>query len=122
MKELNDIEQEVGMMTDVKTQQETFVAEDAARDHERSAGLCTTCDHRSDCVFASAEIQPVVFCEEFTDSMAEHARDREQKKARVDGTSPVDPMLRGLCVNCDNREGCVHEKPAGGISYCEDYA
>ena len=31
------------------------------------------------------------------------------------------PSLKGLCVNCENRDTCTLPKAEGGVWHCEEY-
>lgn len=43
----------------------------------------------------------------------------EQRRSRK-GADDVG-QLKGLCVNCANREVCRHPKPEGGVWHCEEF-
>jgi hypothetical protein len=109
-------------MTNASVLERASVVSPVRRERTEPSGLCTTCDHRDDCVYAGIDIQPVVFCEEFrADATAEMAS-LDNAGIPSDPALQVEVRLQGLCVNCDNRKDCVHEKPDGPINYCEEYA
>jgi hypothetical protein len=91
-------------------------------------GLCCTCIFATECANAACAEVPVVHCEEFDDRIASPLgtmgtgvmtglRPRKDSRKKMD----VDPELKGLCINCDNRKICKHPKPVGGVWYCEEY-
>ena len=108
-------------MTNVGVLERDSVDASHVTDTEKYTGLCTTCRHRTDCVFARAEIQPVVSCEEFEEEEKSRVRDVRSLRVQAGGTPDIDPSLKGLCMNCANRHDCKHEKPEGGVWHCEDY-
>ena len=86
----------------------------------KNLGLCATCNHLQDCQHRLNDGEVIWFCEEFDDFVPLHPR--------LTGTKPPQPgsgngygELMGLCVNCDNRQDCIHALKAGGVWFCEEY-
>ena len=51
----------------------------------------------------------------------------EEEQSGIDGRNselppPITSSLKGLCINCENRETCILPKPAGGVWQCEEYS
>jgi len=42
-------------------------------------------------------------------------------RAERDRRKEVEKELRGLCVNCANRETCLFPKSEGGVWHCEEF-
>ena len=86
-----------------------------------SQGLCSTCIYNSGCGFKFSQPGPVFYCEEFC---CLDAGQDVRLEARIE-TGPSTPAGRmdfmGLCINCDNRTGCVLSHAEGGVWYCEEY-
>ncbi len=66
--------------------------------------------------------EPILDCEEYdgleastTTTEQETVRDREQPK------QVAARKYKGLCVNCDHREICIHAMQEGGVWHCEEY-
>lgn len=103
--------------------------------------LCTTCTYGPTCTRRVYAGVPIWYCNEFenSDSPLEVVR-RQKKPAQSveDETSDskpkepesadsscnnagTEPDLKGLCVNCENRQTCLLPKPEGGVWHCEEY-
>lgn len=108
-------------MKDAAILERTFAEESDADTGKEYKGLCSTCRHRTECVYARAEMQPVVFCEEFEEERTPRVSRARSVPAQPANSPDTDPPLKGLCVNCVHRHDCVHEKPEGGVWHCEDY-
>ena len=79
--------------------------------------ICTTCNHLDLCVGRKDRQRPIWFCEEFDDYVAvESAFKAPKPKIRTGATG-----LKGLCLNCENRDSCGFLKPNGGVWHCEEY-
>ena len=83
-------------------------------------GLCSTCIHKDDCVFLSGATEPVKYCDEF-DSGITTVPPKKEISAEESTETGEDTELKGLCVNCENRETCTFEKPKSGVWHCEEY-
>jgi len=96
--------------------------------------LCMTCVHRPTCTFQIYAGVPIWFCNEFDDSNGpddnlhsvktksteEIARKSELRTPpRQETDTPSE--LKGLCMNCEDRDICLLPKPEGGIWHCEEY-
>ncbi|HEX41289.1 MAG TPA: hypothetical protein ENN81_04425 [Phycisphaerales bacterium] len=86
---------------------------------EQSLGLCSTCNSRAICTRRESIVFPVVFCEEFDDSVPRAAKGRTAP-TNVDGPIPLDTAM-GLCCNCGNRNSCTLQSLPGGVWHCEQY-
>lgn len=88
-------------------------------------GLCSTCNSMENCIRRRNWRGPVLFCEEFDDTVVvEVHRSAAVKKAPVKDVIPVTEAqsYRGLCVNCAHRDRCCFAKADGGVWHCEEYA
>jgi hypothetical protein len=89
-------------------------------------GLCATCAIGALCTFPRDPKRPVMNCDEFegyekgmkASMEAVHAA----PSAPGDAAHPRDEKYKGLCSNCENRQGCTFPKPEGGVLNCEEYA
>jgi hypothetical protein len=88
-------------------------------------GVCSACIHELVCAHPRDLERPPLQCAEFEIGY------RPSDKLEVAGpdgaadaplNSPARPgSLKGLCVNCDERETCSYPKPEGGVWRCEEY-
>ena len=84
--------------------------------------LCTTCNHRAECVNATDEKRPIHYCEEYEDYTPQ-AEVPSPEIMPVEAAPEVGtPKYTGICVNCDYRETCANSSTEGGIWHCEEYA
>ena len=92
-----------------------------------SGDLCSTCDHHDLCAGRSTPQRPIFFCEQFeifsaapavpaVPAAAPHAAAPERVRPKRAAN-----VTTGLCVNCDNADGCSTPKPEGGVWHCEEY-
>ncbi len=88
-----------------------------------NSGLCGTCENAALCMYLGDAEHPVLECEEFTHHRAGVTRPamRRMNLAAAPRSEARLPLAAGLCFDCDNREGCVFEKPEGGVWQCEEY-
>ena len=90
----------------------------------KQAGICSTCVHQGTCLFAKASLQPVWFCDEFTDRNGEDPA-THSCPAPVIEPAPVEhygeAQSTGICVNCESRSECMHRRPGEPVWECEDY-
>jgi hypothetical protein len=82
--------------------------------------LCTTCNHRKDCLSRKTLRRPVCFCEEF-DAYTPPPEPRATPQECADSNTDLAGQYTGICVNCDHREICRHACTEGGIWHCEEY-
>ncbi|RKX30529.1 MAG: hypothetical protein DRP46_05225 [Candidatus Zixiibacteriota bacterium] len=94
---------------------------------EHSVGLCSTCNNAATCVYRAKRGFDAVYCESFNDFSAPMHAD-EKRGDTVMGDSPektekVSDLrpLKGLCVNCANRDSCTLPRPESGVWHCEEY-
>jgi len=95
----------------------------ADREWIMSKGLCATCNEAPDCAYARQAEAPILFCEMFDDSQPDGPPQVEEKKDEVHSSEmpATESHLKGLCVNCENRQTCAFPKPPEGIWHCEEY-
>jgi hypothetical protein len=79
-------------------------------------GLCATCMNIATCMYRKFQQQSVVYCEEFEIQPTI----RKQRTTAVP-TCAAEYQYRGLCMNCENRNSCMHADTEGGIWHCEEY-
>ena len=95
-------------------------------DFQQSLGLCSTCVHVSACAFRIQAGQAVWQCNEF-DSHTDHAAplgdDRERPDEKPDVPDASEPLqtVKGLCVNCEERDNCLRPRSPEGVWHCEEY-
>ncbi len=86
-------------------------------------GLCINCSEAPNCRYRLSASEPILFCEEYHCSSGdqnESALNRPAVHAAGD-ESEAPSLVRGLCVNCENKETCMLPKAEGGVWYCEEY-
>ena len=89
-------------------------------------GLCATCVGVETCTFPYPADRSVLTCAEFEPwpprqgatvlTSAAQASPTVNYRTRGDLPRPL-----GLCVNCENAEGCTFPMPEGGVWRCEEY-
>jgi hypothetical protein len=94
----------------------------------RREGLCSTCIHSAGCAYRARSNEPVVCCEEFSDSVRSALPERVEQPALVQdalGAARRDALaseqFKGLCMNCRHRDTCAFPKAGGGVWHCEVY-
>ncbi len=87
----------------------------------RFTGICSTCNQAMECVQAIRAAQPILFCDMFDDRVEVSREKAVTKKTKEQVAPEASPQLKGLCVNCENRETCMFPKPEGGVWHCEEY-
>jgi len=90
------------------------------REEIQAQGLCVTCIHADDCIFLQSAQEPILYCEEFDSGLTPVSPHKPAKKAQAVETKE-DHGLKGLCVNCENRQTCTFQKPESGVWHCEEY-
>lgn len=96
----------------------------AAPGYTSSAGLCSTCIHAQSCVYREARGGDAQYCELFEVGNGSHPTPTVSLVTKVKsdaGAKPKQSTLRGLCVNCENRDTCTLPKAEGGVWHCEEY-
>ncbi|MBN2545441.1 MAG: hypothetical protein JXB50_06570 [Spirochaetes bacterium] len=81
--------------------------------------ICSSCNNLNNCLYIKNKKFPLYFCEEFNNTLDKEEIIISQNKKQI--VSSYDHKLKGLCINCENRFDCNHEKPEGGIWHCEEY-
>ncbi len=91
-------------------------------------GICSTCQNAPNCTLQNDPMRPVWYCEEFEgiEPITLGSVNREVAPTPGPRGSPRDGVqglrdLRGLCMNCENRETCTFPKPEGGVWHCDEY-
>jgi hypothetical protein len=79
------------------------------------------------CTFPSDRRRPVFDCEGFETEAPEPVQfsgsDVMSAGPRPDADPEGDALARykGLCGNCESRDGCMYPRPEGGVWHCEEY-
>jgi hypothetical protein len=92
-------------------------------------GICITCNYAADCAHLKRNPNVVIWhCENYDDHVApgETVPEVSVPVVNNDTVSGVETEnatveLKGLCVDCENRDGCAHAMRTGGVWHCEDY-
>ena len=87
------------------------------------AGLCSTCNHASECTFHPNPFSQVLQCEEFDDYVPPPRKKNVKTESSATALEDQDDScrLKGLCFHCQHRETCKFPKPEGGVWYCQEY-
>ncbi len=83
--------------------------------HEQFQDLCSTCAATPHCIHRTPGY-PVHYCEEY-----EYQAGVSPQVARSADVPEETMILKGLCVNCDNRDTCMHANTEVGVWHCEEY-
>ncbi len=89
-----------------------------------SVGLCSTCINSSSCVYRDARDRDAQYCEMFD---AGNGSRPTPSTTLITTVKPGDrekagqTKLKGLCVNCENRDTCTLPKAESGVWHCEEY-
>jgi hypothetical protein len=98
-----------------------FIVEmaDKSNEKEKALDLCSTCRHRSSCIYILNGRGPVQYCEEFeidpTQPMAGFSEPVQPNPEEEE------PVYGGICKNCGNRKTCMNASPDRIIWHCEEY-
>ena len=84
---------------------------------KESKDLCVNCKNTPECSLQNSTDHPVHQCNEYEyvpglSGMCISPNAAVAKNSR---------QLKGLCMNCENRETCDRPQPEGGICHCEEY-
>ena len=91
---------------------------------EASAGLCSTCNNSSTCVHREFRGRDAQYCEMFdigNGSRPSHSATLVTAVKPDDRRKGRQAELKGLCVNCENRDTCILPKAESGVWHCEEY-
>jgi hypothetical protein len=97
-----------------------------SRKRIQANGLCVNCLHIDTCTFPGCPDGGVTDCEEYacetgcsqSPTKTETVTGgREEKTKQPKGTQD----LKGLCVNCEERDHCTLSKSPGGVWHCTEY-
>ena len=83
-------------------------------------GICSTCNHLEDRLHRLRNGFVIWFCEEFDNYVSSPLRGH-YSLLEPPASSSSKGEIMGLCINCENRETCVHTKTVGGVWHCEEY-
>lgn len=84
-------------------------------------GLCATCSRAAECNLRAKLEPPVLYCEEFDDTLeAASAPEPQLETLPATAALSVSP-LKGLCANCVHRDTCTLPKAEMGVWHCEEY-
>jgi len=86
-------------------------------------GLCVTCNNAETCVFRKRRGSDAIYCETFDGyaSANGHATTAGGTVVLMPASAAEQTQLKGLCVNCAERDTCMLPKPKGGVWHCEEY-
>ncbi|NIO55914.1 MAG: hypothetical protein GTN72_07165 [Candidatus Latescibacteria bacterium] len=94
----------------------------------KSPGLCSTCNNAHTCFYRKRRGFDALFCEMFDDYVPDGKAGTRVAGVVIptawteaEGERSAAEPLKGLCVNCENRDACMFPKPEGGIWHCEEY-
>jgi len=83
--------------------------------------LCSTCNHAKTCSNCGTPERPILFCEQFEDSVPVLASALDVGLPEKPESEQDAGQYKGLCVTCENRQSCTMAKQAGGVWHCEEY-
>lgn len=79
-------------------------------------GICSSCNEAPDCTHLARNPGLVVHeCENYDGSATSPERPAPTR------TEPDYGQLKGLCMNCADRDTCRFPKPEGGVWHCPEY-
>jgi hypothetical protein len=108
---------------DVSKQSPKTLVFDSDSPLRRELGICSTCNHRSSCLFLKTARHPIAFCEEFDDSTSQAVSpEPPRKEKRLSEINYGQGQEEGVCVTCANRSSCVYRQPGVAIWDCEDFS
>ncbi|MCK4679077.1 MAG: hypothetical protein KAT48_13160 [Bacteroidales bacterium] len=100
----------------------TEIKENLEKKSEANRGLCSTCNNLPTCIFYQRNGSRIVwYCELFDDYVPVQELQKPEKKVESKTEEKSKGKLKGLCVNCEDRDTCTFPKPEGGIWHCEEY-
>ncbi|PKK82156.1 MAG: hypothetical protein CVT49_15160 [candidate division Zixibacteria bacterium HGW-Zixibacteria-1] len=92
-----------------------------------SSGLCSSCNNVGTCFYRAKRGFDAIYCETFdnliTSTPGDDSRDYTTAVSgeAVSDADGVPVQLKGLCVNCADRDCCTLPKLEGGVWHCEEY-
>jgi len=92
-----------------------------------SLGLCATCSNLAECTFPRNSESPIMHCDEFCGYemkglvLTDQDLVPKQKSRTTIPVAPSPSKYNGLCMNCDNSEGCTFPRSESGVWHCEEY-
>jgi len=91
---------------------------------EHSPGLCINCKNAATCVYRAKRGFDAVYCENYDGFFMSSSSLESQNGAAADKPADISAdssPLKGLCVNCANRDSCKLHRPEAGVWHCEEY-
>lgn len=92
-------------------------------------GICITCNYGADCVHLKRNPNVAIWhCENYDDHVAPGETVPEVSIPVISNdaalgieTENANVETKGLCIDCENRDGCAHAIKTGGVWHCEEY-
>jgi len=84
-------------------------------------GLCSTCNNSTTCVHREYRGRDAQFCEMFDCSNGASHPPSVGLVTPTMRDASEQAGLKGLCVNCENRETCTLPRAETGVWHCEEY-
>ena len=91
-------------------------------------GICSTCNDAPTCKNSRNSTHPVWHCEQFdnyTPQVIDAFDNNMISKGGLQISSKPEAAnlekYKGLCINCDHRETCIHSHTEGGVWHCAEY-
>ena len=90
---------------------------------EATTGLCLNCVHATECSYRANDRAVVHTCGDHAVAADLCVDDASTNRADAPPAAQESPAQgRGLCVNCEQRDGCMHADLEIGIWHCEEYS
>lgn len=87
-------------------------------------GLCSTCINSVNCIYRARRGFDAIYCEMFcieADSTKQSDDFNEERLILPGVQNSYSASFKGLCQNCQNRDGCLLPRPEEGVWHCEEY-
>ncbi|UCE26690.1 MAG: hypothetical protein JSW52_10125 [Candidatus Coatesbacteria bacterium] len=92
-------------------------------------GICITCNYAADCAHLKRNPNVSIWhCENYDDHVEPGETVPEISIPVVNNdvvlgveTEKTAVEIKGLCIDCENRDGCAHAMKTGGVWHCEEY-
>ncbi len=98
----------------------------------QNKSICQTCIYESECVhYQNCQMmgKPIWFCENFDNRTSLQVTEKEgiypeerPFQSSNPGIGAIPGRMKGLCINCDNRDSCMLPTRDGGVWHCEEYS
>lgn len=83
-------------------------------------GLCSTCNHKTDCVTLQFYKGKILQCEEFETHEVKSENINQIEPENSDCSDDTENYF-GICKNCELRKNCLNYNPDKIIWHCEEY-